>query len=349
MGKQPGDNVSDRNAAASSAEQSHNEGGGNLGISKRIQDTDVSSAARPIQLKAHRSLRESSSPRQREEARLAVMVGSLLFNISSDSTSTIKSDKEEGSTSGSESKAIEATDGKFVENEKNEERRKETEAKALQSAVQWISKEIPEDTDGLRQSRVYKNAKKLIEFQRDQYLVGRDYAKMAAEKRSKQQVSELPSNAENTSKEGKRQSLTTRSTLSSLANLLPQSEKSVEPFPPSTLPYDKSALGYTQVANVVSRQLLPLPAVYKAALPWACRVPELIYPRTERALVNIILGQQSNLDRILKNRLLTFLDNPRNRTAIKTSTRGFILSSSTSSYPAPKLKSPTPPEVASQP
>ena len=287
----------------------------------------------------------SSSPKQQrkqEEVRLAVMIGSLLYNVSND-PSAVKSIAEATAplASASASESSEFTSAGSITTEipsQQVERRRENEAKALQSIVHMIQNEIPESASELRQSRLYESTKKFVEFQRDQYLVGRDYATMAAEQRYKQKTENNPDNrqtgvVEQVSSSSSRGS---RRTLASLAKLLPhQTEKAPSPFPPPKLPYDPTALGYSQLAQVVSRNLLPLPVVYQAVLPWFCRIPEFIYQPTQNALVSIILGQQSNLDHILKERLLIFLDNPRNRTAMKTSTRGFFLSSLSSLPPSP--------------
>ncbi|KAL7559670.1 hypothetical protein ACA910_002382 [Epithemia clementina (nom. ined.)] len=282
---------------------------------------------RPHPVQPRRTLRESSSPRKKEEVRLAGMVGSLLYNIPSggvDASTEVASEQQPATPNPVDEAA--------------ERRRRETQAKLLQSVVYLIGNEIPEDTDELRQSRWYKSTRKLVEFQRDQYLVGKDYATMASEQRYKQQTVKSDSSKPNKAPHRQVQrntSLTPRSTLSSLANLLPQPEKTAPPFPSVKLPYDPTALGHAHLSQVVSTKLIPLPALYRhVALPWACKVPDLIYQPAENALVRAILGQQSTLHRVLKSRILTFLDNPRNRTAIKTSTRGFILSSSSSSSPA---------------
>lgn len=266
-----------------------------------------------------------TSPKlQREEVQLAVMFGSLLYNYNYSETNQQQKRKELA--------IVKADDDE-------EEKIEVTRERAFQSIFKALEKEIPTDPQHLRQSRLFQSTKKLVEFQRDQFLVGQDYAQMASGQRYKvrsENPKSPPTNSSSSSSSAQPPAASSSSSsswkaLRQMTNLHPGEI----PFPPPQLPFDPNCMGHSFMANVISKQLLPLPSLRQAALPLVCKVPGWIYHPTQTALVNIIVRQESNLDRILKQQLLTFLGNPKNRTNIKASTQSILLSSSSSSSRLP--------------
>jgi hypothetical protein len=154
---------------------------------------------------------------------------------------------------------------------------------------------IPEDRERLRQTALYKEAYKGIQWQRDNYLVGREYANW----RVKERYRRLDPN---------------------------HNTRSVQSFV-HEMPFDEGALAHPQFAGLAAT-FLPSDAVKDALVPLIVPVVEnQLYPVAQQGVVQLIEAQQDNLHRILKGQIVQFLDNPQNRTDIKTSTRGYISTS----------------------
>jgi hypothetical protein len=155
---------------------------------------------------------------------------------------------------------------------------------------------IPEDREKLRQTGLYKEAYKGIQWQRDNYLVGREYANW----RVKERYRRLDPNHHST--------------------------RSVQSFV-HEMPFDESALAHPQFAGLAA-SFLPSDAVKGALVPLIVPVVEnQLYPVARQGVVQLIESQQDNLHRILKGQIVQFLNNPQNRTDIKNSTRGYISTS----------------------
>jgi len=150
-----------------------------------------------------------------------------------------------------------------------------------------IADYIPKDPTALRQSSFYKTTYRSIQWQRDNYLVGREYANWRKAERKKRPDDETTNDLE--------------------------------------IPYDASALSHEQIARLASN-FIPSDTVRNAALPLVVDLPKnvAIYRMTKNAMVDLILSQQPNLDTVLKNQLVMFLTNPQNRINIKNSTQGYI-------------------------
>jgi hypothetical protein len=155
---------------------------------------------------------------------------------------------------------------------------------------------IPEDREKLRQTALYKEAYKGIQWQRDNYLVGREYANWRVKERHRR----LDPNHHNT--------------------------RSVQSFV-HEIPYDEGALAHPQFAGLAA-SFLPSYAVKGALVPLIVPVVEnQLYPVARQGVVQLIESQQDNLHHVLKGQIVQFLDNPQNRTDIKNSTRGYISTS----------------------
>jgi hypothetical protein len=157
---------------------------------------------------------------------------------------------------------------------------------------------VDEETEpsALRDTELYSLALRSLQWQRDNYLVGREYA----EKRQNQRFGKTE--FDETVRE---QSL----------------ELDVSPY---VIPFDKEALGNVQLTALGS-WFIPSPTVQNALLPIVVDLPsgQLKEPIL-RATANLIPLSQGNLDRVVKDRLIWFLDNPYWRDVIKASTKGYI-------------------------
>jgi solute carrier family 25 S-adenosylmethionine transporter 26 len=155
---------------------------------------------------------------------------------------------------------------------------------------------IPSDHQAIRQTPVFQQLYRLIQFQRDQYLVGTEYAQW--QQRERQTVSE---------------------------SSMSPSSRVARTDPNDKLPYDPTALGHLQIAKVAA-DFIPTATVREALLPLITPLPSReLYPLLQQATIQHgILGQQALLNEVTKNIVLQFLQNPQNRLTIKKSTYGFI-------------------------
>lgn len=233
------------------------------------------------------------------------LVSSLFFGVmappesSSSSTTTTKTDKESSvrdSTSISSSHGTHQ-DGKARKSQKKSPKQEE-DPKAFTAKVTSalrIHEHIPEDPAALREKPIFQNTYKLLQWQRDNYLVGKDYADWR--KAERQQEAKLGTKI-------------VRDSTGEIA-------------------IDPTALGHQQIAKLAS-DFIPSETVRKTALPLVVGLPQkgnsggALYQPTRTALVDLIDGQQDNLNRLLKNQILIYLQNPQNRLAMKNSTQGFI-------------------------
>ena len=162
-----------------------------------------------------------------------------------------------------------------------------TETSSRRSSLNF-DQYIPQDAKELKETNLFQTAYRLIEWQRDNYLVGTDYANWRKEERQKRHTWFLPSRG------------------------VPE------------IPYDPTALGHGQIARIAA-DFIPSSTVQKAVLPLITPLPTgMLYPLAVSSLVSILQGQQSNLNTVMAQSLLTFLANPDNRLAMKTSTQGFL-------------------------
>jgi hypothetical protein len=172
----------------------------------------------------------------------------------------------------------------------------------LDGVISQVERLVPHDPIALRQAPLYKGALQLLQYQRDNYLVGTEYADWRKRDRQRQENQPFYTPA----------SILRRSSI--LTDLW-------------DIPYDATALGHGHVANLASgfiptstlRNVL-VPVLIDLVQP-TCPLYQLIQETTS----NVIVGQQSNLEQTIKNQMLQFLNNPKNREAIKSSTKGMLI------------------------
>lgn len=174
-----------------------------------------------------------------------------------------------------------------------------------------IEDHIPTDPNMIRKTKLFQSSFKLIQWQRDNYLVGTEYASWRKSEREKEHER---------------------------SRLIPAMRN--RNIRVSDLPYDPTALGHIQFSKLAV-DFIPSETVYNAVLPLVVGLPMgPIFPIARSAVLSFIPAQQTRLDRIVKSSLLTYLDNPANRAAIKNTTQGFIYRRSGET--PPKHLGPTP-------
>lgn len=164
----------------------------------------------------------------------------------------------------------------------------------LDGVLNQIDEQIPHDPIALREKTLYKGAKKLLQWQRDNYLGGKEYADWRRNDRRREQQQ--------------------------------QQAVGVASVPESfEIPFDPTALSHPQVAKLAS-DFIPTPTVVKALTPIVASLPTgALYDPVRDSTLAIIEGQQDNLEGVIKTSLLGFLDNPQNRAATKNSTQGMLI------------------------
>lgn len=187
-------------------------------------------------------------------------------------------------------------EAKQHEKEDTEEDTLESVERAALDAVSELSSDGTEQSQkSMRDTELYQLALRSLLWQRDNYLVGRDYAEERGALRRKQ-----------------KQMLESHQLATSM-NL---------PF--SRMPYDATALGNIQLVRLGS-WFIPSPTVQRSLLPTVVALPS--GPLNEpilRATANLIPMSQNNLDNVMKSRLLWFLDDEHWRGLIKNSAKGYI-------------------------
>jgi hypothetical protein len=186
---------------------------------------------------------------------------------------------------------------------------------------------IPRDPQALRQTTLYQNSLRQVEYQRDQYMVGHEYAEW---RRKQKQITNPQQQQHNTH----HPTTTTRR------------RRTIGTVEDDYIPYDATALGHQQFAPLAAR-FIPTERVQKSLAPVLASVPNMVYEPTRNATVNIVLGQFHNLSRVMKMQVLQFLDNPKNRSAMKASTQGMILKNTSAAAAAAAAATSTTPSKQS--
>jgi hypothetical protein len=161
-----------------------------------------------------------------------------------------------------------------------------------QQVVDQIDKLIPKDSEALRRTALFKEAYKGIQWQRDNYLVGGDYANWRRKERYR----------------------------------LDGPRRTVQSFV-HEMQYDETAQGHGQVAKLAA-SFIPSDTVRDALLPVVVPlISSQLYPISRQGLCHLIDSQHDNLHHFLKSQILQFINSPENRASIKNSTNGLISTS----------------------
>jgi hypothetical protein len=147
---------------------------------------------------------------------------------------------------------------------------------------------IPKEREALREKSLFRSTYPLLQWQRDCYLVGKDYADWRRAERQRRK----------------------------------QHQPTETVF---DIAVDPSALGHGQLVAVAA-PFIPSSTVRHSLLPLVVALPAeeyLLTPATN-ALVSLIQSEQRNLDSLVKTSITSYLQDSNNRIAIKHSTRGYI-------------------------
>ena len=146
-----------------------------------------------------------------------------------------------------------------------------------------------------------------MQWQRDNYLVGTEYADWRRKDR-KRTPPESPTGSGSVAVVGSSNSVI----------------RSYE------IPWDPTALSHPQLTQL-ARDFIPTRTVVQALTPVVAGLfvtannPAPLYDPVRNATIDLIQGQQSNLESVIQNQLRQFLNNPQNRKFVKTSTQGMLV------------------------
>jgi hypothetical protein len=161
-----------------------------------------------------------------------------------------------------------------------------------------------EEINTMKQTPLYTLLLKNAIWQRDNYLVGKEYADL-------------------------RQNMRESDAKSITANITPDTLEENFKYPPNTMllhriPANDTSLGSIQLSTLTSN-LLPSPIVLNYTRPLVTQLllPTL-YPMALRSTTNLIPRFQANLDDIVKEQVIWILSHRQWRERIKASTKGFL-------------------------
>jgi hypothetical protein len=166
----------------------------------------------------------------------------------------------------------------------------------IDGVLDQIEKLIPHDPIAVRQSTLYKSTLQLLQWQRDNYLVGGEYAEWRKNDRLRQQKQQPYFQA------------------NSVTNY--------------NIPYNHETFCHHHIASLAGN-FIPSTLVRNLLTPIVTGLfvkdTGVLFDPIKQSTINLILDQQKLLEGTMKNQLLHLLDNPRNRDAIKDSTQGIII------------------------
>lgn len=155
----------------------------------------------------------------------------------------------------------------------------------LKAVLDQIDRQIPKDPTTLRETPLFRAALHAVQWQRDNYLAGQEYADWRKRDKDRGRIN-------------------------------PSSYR---------IPYDSNALVHPQLrpiladfipSETVSRALAPIVADLPSGI---------MYDTISDSTIDIIRSQRYNLNVTVKSQLLTFLRDPSIRNKIKSSTQGLII------------------------
>ena len=156
----------------------------------------------------------------------------------------------------------------------------------------FVEKSVPPEE--IRKTELYKLALNNVQWQRDNYLVGKEYA----DHRTQQRNLGSDVSVEQTAL-----------------------DRGLFPY---QIPFDATALGNIQLA-ALGDWFIPSNAVHYSILPMVLALPlGSMYVPILRASTNLIPLSQGNLDNVLKRQIMWILQNQEWRDLIKSSTKGYI-------------------------
>jgi hypothetical protein len=156
----------------------------------------------------------------------------------------------------------------------------------LENALGQVIEKLPASKEDVRSLPFYDSTLNALRYQRDSYLVGPGYG-------------------------ARRQRLRDRGIVN---------------YPVYRMPFDSTALGNIQIVNL-GASFIPSQTIKDALLPIVLNLPSGALKNTiTDAVANAIPLAQPQLDRAVKDSLLSFMDNPEMRQMIKSRAGGLVMS-----------------------
>ena len=177
-------------------------------------------------------------------------------------------------------------------------------AASVPPVIRFLQDHIPKDPTELRGTQLFQSTYQLLEWQRDRYVAGQEYADWRRKERQKNNEQQPRQQNPNSSSNNNNNNKSAGS---------------------NDLPYESTALGHQQFKRLAA-DFVPSTTVRSALLPIVVDLPQYpaLYRPTRDATVDLILGQQHVFDQVVQRNLLWYLDDEQNRMSIKSSTQGYI-------------------------
>jgi hypothetical protein len=150
--------------------------------------------------------------------------------------------------------------------------------------------------DQIEKLTIYKSTLHLLQWQRDNYLVGDEYADWRKKDRLRQE----------------------------------KHQRYFQPISVTnyTIPYNPTTISHHHISSLAS-SFIPTAAVQNLLTPIVTELfvkeTGVLFDPIKQSTINLILDQEKLLEDTIKNQLLQHLDNPSNLEAIKDSTQGIII------------------------
>jgi hypothetical protein len=185
---------------------------------------------------------------------------------------------------------------------------------------------LPADKDSVRALPFYNTTVDAIKYQRDNYLVGTNYATRKEKERTQQEQQQQQLSTSN-------RTATRRFTPPTVASVVTArlgvggirgGLSSRSPSSSVRMPRDATASGYIQIVNLGS-WFIPSSAVKESLLPIVVSLPSGPLKDTiTNSVCNAIPLAQPPLDRAVKNAILGFIDSPQMRQMVKNRTEKIL-------------------------
>jgi hypothetical protein len=184
----------------------------------------------------------------------------------------------------------------------------------LKAALDEIDRHIPLDRATLRQSPLFQAALPGLQWQRDNYLVGTEYADWRQRDQERRRG--------RGSRGGVAVPPPTATAVGRFLRL---------PLPRVVVPYDPAALVHGQLRPILV-DFIPSATVVQALTPIVAELPvssAFLYDPIASAMIDLIQSQRTNLDYVLKDQMLSVLKDPAIRNQMKTSMQGLMINKTT--------------------
>jgi hypothetical protein len=187
---------------------------------------------------------------------------------------------------------------------------------------------LPKDDVSVRALPFYQTTLDAIRFQRDQYIVGTNYAKQnekIRKQRQQGQDEDIPVEEEEYHRQNRFQSLPPAFRRPFRGGLLKITHANATLSSNTTrMPFDATALGYIQIVNI-GQSFIPSPTIKNLLLPIVIDLPN---GALREPIINVVANAlplaQPSLDRAVKYAILNVMDNPTMRQVIKNRTQRIL-------------------------